>query len=116
MGWLSRASGGVVMKLLGFQIPNFTFPGVTDDKLFDHVVMLAKTAEQSGFDSVFVMDHLYQIPVVGPRTDPMLEGYTVLPGIAPRTRNAPPATPLTALPSPTPALLPTLLPPPTSIP
>ena len=73
------------MKLLGFQIPNYTFPGVTDEKLFDHVAMLASTAERAGFDSVFVMDHLYQLPNIGPRTDPMLEGYTVLAGIAART-------------------------------
>jgi len=75
------------MKLLGFQIPNYTFPGVTDVKLFDHVAMLASTAEQAGFDSVFVMDHFYQLPNIGPRTDPMLEGYTVLAGIAARTKN-----------------------------
>jgi F420-dependent oxidoreductase-like protein len=74
------------MKLLGFQIPNFTFPGVTNDKLFDHVVMLANTAETAGFDSVFVMDHFYQLPNIGPRTDPMLEGYTVLAGMAARTK------------------------------
>jgi F420-dependent oxidoreductase-like protein len=74
------------MKLLGFQIPNYTFPGVTHDKLFDHVTMLASTAEQAGFDSVFVMDHFYQLPNIGPRTDPMLEGYTVLAGIAARTK------------------------------
>src|ERR1700737_4882220 len=74
------------MKLLGFQIPNFTFPGVTNDKLFDHVAMLANTAKQAGFDSVFVMDHFYQLPNIGPRTDPMLEGYTVLAGIAARTK------------------------------
>lgn len=74
------------MRMLGFQIPNFTFPGVPSDKLFDHVAMLANTAEQAGFDSVFVMDHLYQIPNVGLRTDPMLEGHTVLAGIAARTR------------------------------
>lgn len=74
------------MKLLGFQIPNYTFPGVTDDKLFDHVVMLASTAEKAGFDSVFVMDHFYQLPNIGPRTDAMLEGYTVLAGIAARTK------------------------------
>src|SRR3989441_9743957 len=78
-------SYGTDMKLLGFQIPNYTFPGVTDEKLFDHVAMLASTAEQAGFDSVFVMDHLYQLPNIGPRTDPMLEGYTVLAGIAART-------------------------------
>ena len=73
------------MKLLGFQIPNFTFPGIPNDRLFDHVAKLATTAERSGFDAVFVMDHFYQLPNIGPRTDPMLEGYTVLAGIAART-------------------------------
>ena len=74
------------MKLLGFQIPNYTFPGVTNDKLFDHVVMLASTAEKAGFDSVWVMDHFYQLPNIGPRTEPMLEAYTILSGIAARTK------------------------------
>jgi F420-dependent oxidoreductase-like protein len=74
------------MKLLGLQIPNYTFPGVTDDKLFDHVAMLANTAERGGFDSVWVMDHFYQLPNIGPRTDPMLEGYATLAGIAARTK------------------------------
>ncbi|TMD04761.1 MAG: LLM class F420-dependent oxidoreductase [Chloroflexi bacterium] len=74
------------MKLLGLQIPNFTFPGVPDDRLFERVVTLATAAEKAGFDSVFLMDHLYQIQGVGPRTDPMLEGYTALAGIAARTR------------------------------
>jgi F420-dependent oxidoreductase-like protein len=73
------------MKLLGLQIPNYTFPGVPTDRLFEQVVSLATAAERSGFDSVFVMDHLYQIGGVGPRTDPMLEGYTALAGIAART-------------------------------
>jgi F420-dependent oxidoreductase-like protein len=72
--------------LLGFQIPNYTFPGVTNDKLFEHVVMLAATAEKAGFDSVWVMDHFYQLPNIGPRTEPMLEGYTTLAGIAARTK------------------------------
>ncbi|HXN04633.1 MAG TPA: LLM class F420-dependent oxidoreductase [Candidatus Acidoferrum sp.] len=74
------------MKLLGFQIPNYTFPGVTNDKLFDHVVMLASAAEKAGFDSVWVMDHFYQLPNIGPRTEPMLEGYATLAGIAARTK------------------------------
>jgi F420-dependent oxidoreductase-like protein len=73
------------MKLLGLQIPNFTFPRVPNDRLFERVVTLATTAEKAGFDSVFLMDHLYQIQGVGPRTDPMLEGYTALAGIAART-------------------------------
>ena len=74
------------MKMLGFQIPNYTFPGVTSDKLFDHVVMLATTAEKAGFDSVWVMDHFYQLPNIGPRTEPMLEANTILSGIAARTK------------------------------
>lgn len=73
------------MKLLGLQIPNYTFPGVTDDRLFEHVAMLATTAEDAGFDSVWVMDHFYQLPNIGPGSDPMLEGYTVLAGLAART-------------------------------
>ena len=73
------------MKLLGFQIPNYTFPGVTNGKLFEHVVLLATTAEKAGFDSVYVMDHFYQLPNIGPRTEPMLEAYTILSGIAART-------------------------------
>jgi len=73
------------MKLLGLQIPNFTYPAVPNDRLFERVAAIAGTAERSGFDSVWVMDHLYQIPGVGPRTDPMLEGYTTLAGIAART-------------------------------
>ena len=73
------------MKLFGLQIPNFTFPGVSNDRLFEHIAMLATTAERSGFDSVFVMDHFYQLPNIGPTSDPMLEGYTLLAGIAART-------------------------------
>src|SRR5207245_10451918 len=46
---------------------------------------LATAAERGGFDSVYVMDHLYQIRGVGPHTDPMLEGYTLLGGLAART-------------------------------
>jgi F420-dependent oxidoreductase-like protein len=73
------------MKLFGLQIPNFTYPGVTNDRLFERIVTLADAAERSGFDSVFVMDHFYQLRNIGPVSDPMLEGYTLLAGIAART-------------------------------
>ena len=58
---------------LGLQIPNFTYPGVPDAGLFERVSEIAATAERSGFDSVWVMDHLYQIAVMGPPTNAMLE-------------------------------------------
>jgi len=74
------------LKMLGLQIPNYTFPGVKPDGLFDHVAMLTTTAERAGFDSVFVMDHFYQLPNIGPRTDPMLEGYETLSALAARTK------------------------------
>src|SRR5918912_196898 len=93
------------MKLLGFQIPNFTYPGVRNDQLFDRIVELATTAERSGFDSVFVMDHFYQIGGVGPRTDPMLEAYTLLGGIAARTERARLGTLVTGVTYRNPALL-----------
>ena len=70
---------------LGLQIPSFTYPGVPPDGLFQRVAEIAGTAERSGFDSVWVMDHFYQIGVQGPRTEPMLEAYTLLGGIAART-------------------------------
>lgn len=73
------------MKLLGLQIPSFTYPGVPNDRLFAKVVDIARAGEESGFDSVFVMDHFYQLRDIGPRTEPMLEGYVALAGIAAHT-------------------------------
>ena len=76
------------MLRLGLQIPSFTYPGVSDDQLFDRVSDIAVTAEQAGFDSIWVMDHFYQIPNVGRRTEPMMEAYTLLGAIAARTSTA----------------------------
>jgi F420-dependent oxidoreductase-like protein len=73
---------------LGFQIPNFTFPGVPDSALFERVASMAGKAEESGFDTVFVMDHFYQLPMLGPPDWNMLEAYTLLGALAARTRRA----------------------------
>jgi F420-dependent oxidoreductase-like protein len=70
---------------LGLQIPSFTYPGVPDAELFERIAEIATTAEDSGFDSVWVMDHLYQIRTVGRPDEPMLEGYALLSGLAART-------------------------------
>src|SRR5256886_11313826 len=93
------------MLRLGLQIPNFTYPGVPDGELFDRVADIAVTAEQAGFDSIWVMDHLYQIPNVGQRTEPMLEAYTLLGGIAARTSRATLGTMVTGVTYRNPALL-----------
>ena len=71
--------------LFGYHMPNFSFPGVPREGLFDHVAGLAQAAESAGFDLVTVMDHFYQIPVVGPEAEPMLEAYSTLAALAART-------------------------------
>ena len=69
----------------GLQIPNFTYPGVPDTELFEAVAEVASTAERSGFDTVLVMDHFYQLPGLGTSDDPMFESYTLLGALAART-------------------------------
>src|ERR1700737_5454061 len=71
--------------LFGFHMPNFTYPGVPDERLFERVVEQAKAAEAAGFDLVTVMDHFYQIPGIGPEEAQMLEGYSTLAALAPNT-------------------------------
>ena len=72
----------------GFNIPSFTYPGVDDSDMFSAVCAAAVTAENSGFDSLWVMDHFHQIPPMGADHEPMLEPYTLLAGLAPWTRTA----------------------------
>ncbi len=90
---------------LGLQLPNFTFPGVADADLFETIAGIATTADNSGFDSVWVMDHLYQIEVVAPREEPMLEAYTLLGALAARTRQVALGTMVTGVTYRNPALL-----------
>ena len=73
------------MTLLGYQIPNFTYPGVAPEDIFDNLVTQAKTAEAAGFDRVFLMDHFYQLPGIGDPDDYMLECYTTLAALAQHT-------------------------------
>ena len=72
----------------GLQIPNFTYPDVAPEDLFERVAAVAVTAEQSGFDTVMVMDHFYQLPMLGPPDHAMFEGYTMLAALAARTKTA----------------------------
>lgn len=72
------------MTRFGLQLPNFTL-GVPDTDLFERIVALAAAAETGGFSSLWVMDHLYQLPALGGATQPMLEGYTLLGALAART-------------------------------
>jgi F420-dependent oxidoreductase-like protein len=67
---------------LGLHLPNFNHPGTEPDRLFETLTGIARTAEDSGFSTVTVMDHLHQIPGVGPRENWMLEGNTILGALA----------------------------------
>lgn len=73
------------MTYLGLQLPSFTFHGVPTERMFERIAETATAAEAAGFDSFWVMDHYHQIANVGPETDPMLEAYTLLGGVAART-------------------------------
>jgi F420-dependent oxidoreductase-like protein len=75
------------MTRLGYQIPNFTYPGVGPADLFDAVAYQAKEADTSGFDTVLVMDHFYQLPMLGDPDQFMLECYSLLSALARETKN-----------------------------
>src|SRR5262245_48196786 len=78
----------MALTRLGLQIPRFTYEGVADRDLFERVAAIATTAEDAGFDSIWAMDHFYQIRGVGRREEPMFEAYTLLGALAARTRRA----------------------------
>jgi F420-dependent oxidoreductase-like protein len=73
------------MTSFGLQLPSFTFDGLSDDRMFERIADTAATAEESGFDSFWVMDHYHQIGSMGAPDEPMLEAYTLLGAVAART-------------------------------
>ena len=73
---------------LGLHLPKFNYPGVEPEDLFETLASIAKTAEDSGFNAITVMDHFHQIPPVGDRTLNMFDGNTMLAALAARTEKA----------------------------
>jgi F420-dependent oxidoreductase-like protein len=71
---------------LGYQIPNFSYPGGDPAGIVPSVVRQAREAEGAGYDAVFVMDHFYQLPGIGDPDRPMLEAYTLLGALATATQ------------------------------
>ena len=69
---------------LGLHVPDFTWPGGPPNLAGD-LGRLAVAAEDAGFTKLSVMDHLWQIGVVGPPEHEMLEAYTALGYVAART-------------------------------
>ncbi len=69
---------------LGLQIPNYSY-GTGVEELFPSVIAQAREAEAAGYDSLFVMDHFYQLPALGSPDQPMLKSYTALGALATAT-------------------------------
>lgn len=61
----------------GLTISSFDWPGGTDG-IAAGLSTIARDAEEAGFTSLWVMDHMMQIPQVGRPWDPMLESTTTL--------------------------------------
>ena len=62
---------------IGLQIPDFTWPGGPAGLGAD-LATVATAADDAGFDFISVMDHFFQIGVIGPPEQEMLEAYTTL--------------------------------------
>lgn len=72
---------------LGLQISSFTWPG-GDAAIGQTLAGIVRTADEVGFDSIWVMDHFLQIGSVGAPDEPMLEGLTALGFMAAHSRRA----------------------------
>jgi len=72
---------------IGLQIPRFHWPG-SPGNIGSKLAEIAGAADDAGFDSLWVMDHFYQVGQgYGAPEEPMLEAYTALAYMAAVTRN-----------------------------
>ena len=72
---------------LGLQIPSFSWPDAPGS-IGPTLARIASCADEFGFDSIWVMDHFFQIRGVGRPEEPMLEGWTALGYLAGHTERA----------------------------
>jgi F420-dependent oxidoreductase-like protein len=72
---------------IGLQIPDFQGAGGSA-QLGQRLAEVARTADDAGFSSIAVMDHFFQIGVIGPPDQDMLEAYTTLGYLAACTSSA----------------------------
>jgi F420-dependent oxidoreductase-like protein len=72
---------------IGLQLPSFSWPGGASE-IGARLAEIGRTADDAGFYSIWVMDHFFQIGVIGPPEEPMLEGYSALNYLAGVTKRA----------------------------
>lgn len=76
---------------IGLQVPSFTWPDGPKE-IGSKLAEIARTADDNGFASIWVMDHFFQIGgrdrtgFLGPAEDDMLEGYSTLSYLAAITK------------------------------
>jgi F420-dependent oxidoreductase-like protein len=69
---------------LGLHIASYTWDGGAE-RIGPKLAEIARAAEEAGFDTITVVDHLWQHPIMGGRELPMLEAYTTLGYLAAHT-------------------------------
>jgi F420-dependent oxidoreductase-like protein len=90
---------------LGIGVTNFSWP-VPAGEIGPIVSRIARTADDAGLDSIWTMDHFFQIRMSGlPPESPMLEAYAALAFIAGQTRRIQLGTLVTAVPNRHPGVL-----------
>jgi F420-dependent oxidoreductase-like protein len=72
---------------VGLQVPDFQGAG-GPEQLGRRLAEVARTADEAGFSSIAVMDHFFQIGMLGPPEQDMLESYTALGYLAACTSRA----------------------------
>jgi F420-dependent oxidoreductase-like protein len=72
---------------IGLQVSSFSWPG-GDAAIGPTLARIAESADAVGFDSLWVMDHFYQIRGVGRPEEPMLEGWSALNFMAAHSKKA----------------------------
>jgi F420-dependent oxidoreductase-like protein len=65
----------------GIRNTSFVYPNGTGN-IWEDTKAHVQRAEQDGFDSFWVMDHFYQLPVHGSVEEPFLDAWTILPALA----------------------------------
>lgn len=72
-----RQEADPVTLTFGLSLPRFTWEG-TPETTRDHLTAVARAAEAAGLTSLHVMDHIVQVPSLGPRWEDMHEALTTL--------------------------------------